>query len=126
MKKTASPTGITLPLTSAEIDRIQSIAGRNGGMESWLRSTLLGVLEVDEEEVEFEKEENCWAQEDSFFRPLTPEIIARQLKVMHDRWFDHTDREFDLEDNFESWMLCILIDAIESGGLTLKPSANPA
>ena len=61
-----------------------------------------------------------WSDEDRFFRPLTPESIARQLRVMQARWYDPVDRDFDLEDMYEQWMIEGLIAAIEDGGLTLK------
>jgi len=127
MKKSELTTGITLPLTSEEIDRIQAVASKNGGVESWLRSTLLGVLELDENEEKSDEElknGDDWTPAD-YFRPLTPAVIARQLRLIQDRWYQHDDRDFDIEDTFEEWMLDVLIDAIESGGLTLKtPSVN--
>jgi len=61
-----------------------------------------------------------WEFEDRIFRPLTPEAIARQLREMQTRWFNRNDRDFDLEDEYEEWMLEVLIAAIEEGGLTLK------
>ncbi len=61
-----------------------------------------------------------WEFEDRIFRPLTPEAIARQLREMQTRWFNRNDRDFDLEDEYEQWMLECLIVAIEEGGLTLK------
>ena len=64
--------------------------------------------------------ESSWSDEDRFFRPLTPESIARQLRDMQSRWFAPDVREFDLEDMYEQWMLESLIAAIENGGLTLK------
>ena len=64
--------------------------------------------------------ESSWSDEDRFFRPLTPESIARQLREMQSRWFAPDVREFDLEDMYEQWMLESLIAAIENGGLTLK------
>ena len=64
--------------------------------------------------------ESSWSEEDRFFRPLTPESIARQLREMQARWFAPDVREFDLEDMYEQWMLESLIAAIENGGLTLK------
>ena len=64
--------------------------------------------------------EASWSDEDRFFRPLTPESIARQLREMQARLFAPDVREFDLEDMYEQWMLESLIAAIENGGLTLK------
>lgn len=64
--------------------------------------------------------ESSWSDEDRFFRPLTPESIARQLREIHSRLFEPDVREFDLEDMYERWMLECLIAAIENGGLTLK------
>jgi hypothetical protein len=64
--------------------------------------------------------ESSWSDEDRFFRPLTPESIARQLREMQARLFAPDVREFDLEDMYEQWMLESLIAAIENGGLTLK------
>jgi hypothetical protein len=61
-----------------------------------------------------------WSDEDRFFRPLTTESIARQLREMQARWYNPDDREFDLEDRYEEWMMEALIAAIEEGGLTLK------
>jgi hypothetical protein len=61
-----------------------------------------------------------WSFEDRFFRPLTPESIARQLREMQTRWYNPDDREFDLEDMYEQWLMEGLITSIESGGLTLK------
>ena len=58
--------------------------------------------------------------QDRIFRSPTPEAIARQLRVMHTRWFNRTDRDYDLEDEYEEWMMEVLIAAIEEGGLTLK------
>ena len=64
--------------------------------------------------------EASWSDEDRFFRPLTPESIARQLREMQARLFAPDVREFDLEDMYEQWMLESLIAAIEDGGLKLK------
>jgi hypothetical protein len=64
--------------------------------------------------------EASWSDEDRFFRPLTPESIARQLREMQARLFAPDVREFDLEDMYEQWMMERLITAIEEGGLTLK------
>ena len=64
--------------------------------------------------------EASWEFEDRIFRPLTPEAIARQLREMQTRWFNRNDRDFDLEDEYEQWMLEVLIAAIEDGGLKLK------
>lgn len=61
-----------------------------------------------------------WEFEDRIFRPLTSEAVARQLREMQTRWFNRNDRDFDLEDEYEQWMLEVLIVAIEDGGLTLK------
>lgn len=61
-----------------------------------------------------------WSDEDRFFRPLTTESIALQLREMQARWYNPDDREFDLEDRYEEWMMEALIAAIEEGGLTLK------
>ena len=61
-----------------------------------------------------------WEFEDRIFRPLTPEAIARQLREMQTRWFNRNDRDFDLEDEYEQWMMEVLIAAIEEGGLKLK------
>lgn len=61
-----------------------------------------------------------WSDEDRFFRPLTTEAMVRQLREMHARWYNPDDREFDLEDRYEEWMMEALIVAIEEGGLTLK------
>jgi hypothetical protein len=67
-----------------------------------------------------EEAEASWSDEDRFFRPLTPESIARQLREMQARLFAPDVREFDLEDMYEQWMMERLITAIEEGGLTLK------
>jgi len=64
--------------------------------------------------------ESSWSDEDRFFRPLTPELIARQLREMLARWYEPDVREFDLEDMYEQWMLAALISSIEDGGLKLK------
>ncbi len=64
--------------------------------------------------------EGSWEFEDRIFRPLTPEAVARQLREMQTRWFNRNDRDFDLEDEYEQWMLEVLIVAIEEGGLKLK------
>jgi hypothetical protein len=64
--------------------------------------------------------EASWEFEDRIFRPLTPEAIARQLREMQTRWFNRNDRDFDLEDEYEQWMMEVLIVAIEEGGLKLK------
>jgi hypothetical protein len=58
--------------------------------------------------------------EERFFRPLTPEIIVDQLREMRLRWYNFEEREFDIEDQFENWLMAKLISAIEQGGLTLK------
>ena len=68
-----------------------------------------------------EKEaEASWEFEDRVFRPLTPEAIARQLREMQARWYNRNDRDFDLEDEYEQWMMEVLIAAIEDGKLKLK------
>ena len=64
--------------------------------------------------------EGSWEFEDRIFRPLTPEAVARQLREMQTRWFNRNDRDFDLEDEYEQWMMEVLIAAIEEGGLKLK------
>ena len=64
--------------------------------------------------------EGRWEFEDRIFRPLTPEAVARQLREMQTRWFNRNDRDFDLEDQYEEWMLEVLIAAIEDGKLNLK------
>jgi hypothetical protein len=51
---------------------------------------------------------------------LTPEIIVDQLREMRLRWYNFEEREFDIEDQFENWLMAKLISAIEQGGLTLK------
>ena len=64
--------------------------------------------------------EGRWEFEDRIFRPLTPEAVARQLREMQTRWFNRNDRDFDLEDEYEEWMMEVLIAAIEEGGLKFK------
>jgi hypothetical protein len=64
--------------------------------------------------------DDSFEHERRFFRPLTPEIIVEQLKEMRLRWYNYEDREFDIEDQFENWLMAKLISAIEEGGLTLK------
>ena len=127
MKKSQLTTGVTLPLNAEEIDRIHAVAGKHGGLENWLRSTLIGVLELDEdqESVEAEKSSDDWTPAD-YFRPLTPRIIARHLRSMKARWYQHDDRDFDVVDTFEEWMLDVLINSIDRGGLALKTApVNP-
>jgi hypothetical protein len=87
------------------------------------RETLLfqkmKIIESTNRSAEQEAE-SSWSFEDRFFRPLTPESIARQLREMQTRWYNPDDREFDLEDLYERWLMEGLITAVETGGLTLK------
>jgi hypothetical protein len=64
--------------------------------------------------------EASWELEDRIFRPLTSEAVTRQLREMQARWYNRRDREFDLEDEYEEWMMAALIAAIEEGSLTLN------
>jgi hypothetical protein len=64
--------------------------------------------------------EASWELEDRIFRPLTSEAVTRQLREMQARWYNRRDRDFDLEDEYEEWMMAVLIAAIEEGGLKLK------
>jgi hypothetical protein len=57
MKNTKS-TGVFLPLTHNEIKRLEAVAiNRRESLDCWLLTTILGVLEVDEDEAQFEKQE---------------------------------------------------------------------
>ncbi|MCX6973841.1 MAG: hypothetical protein NTZ94_05960 [Verrucomicrobia bacterium] len=60
-----------------------------------------------------------WDFQDQIFKPLTPDAIARQLRVVQARWFNRKDSDFDLEDEYEEWLFDVLINAIDAGGLTL-------
>lgn len=64
--------------------------------------------------------EASWELEDRIFRPLTSEAVTRQLREMQARWYNRRDRDFDLEDEYEEWLMAVLIAAIEEGGLKLK------
>jgi hypothetical protein len=136
MKKSVKPTGVFVPLSKTEISRLEELVKRRGeSVESWLLMVVLGSLESEEFDVAMDREsvaaihtgeeadmeaEASWEMEDRFFRPLTPCLVARQLTELKSRWYAREDRQFDLEDEFEIWMLSVLIDSIESGGLTLK------
>jgi hypothetical protein len=54
MKKT-QPTGVFLPLTRNEISRLEKVTSRRGeSVKDWLLLAVLGALECDEEEADFE------------------------------------------------------------------------
>ena len=117
MKNSELTTGVTLPLTTQEIDRIQNVAARNGGLEKWLRSSVLGLLELDEDR-EKAAEDQELAPSD-YFRPLTPWLISRQLRSIQKDFFDDEARDFEIEDSFSRYVLETLIEIIERGGLSL-------
>ena len=54
MKK-SEPTGVFLPLTRNEISRLEKVTSRRGeSVKDWLLLAVLGALECDEEEADFE------------------------------------------------------------------------
>jgi hypothetical protein len=90
---------IKIRLTTEEIDRIQAVAGTQGGIENWLRSTILGVLEVDEDQEEFDREET--ENQNRHKRPPNHQQIGRAIDdVIHD-FYRPEDREFDSRDFWE-------------------------
>jgi hypothetical protein len=128
-KKVEAPLMIEIP--AEDVHRIEKVAADGETPTEWVMALLRDVLETEEEAAEFKannpddpEAEKSWEKFDRYFRPLTPQIVARQLREMQERWYCHTDREMDTEDDFEQWMLAILIDSIESGGLKLKLPAE--
>jgi hypothetical protein len=127
-KKAEAPLMIEIP--AKDVNRIEKVTHGETPTE-WCLAVLRDVLETEEKAAEFKatnpddpEAEKSWEKLDRYFRPLTPQIVARQLREMQERWYCHNDREMDTEDDFESWMLAILIDSIESGGLKLKLPAE--
>lgn len=56
MKNTKS-SGVFLPLTATEIKRLEAVAKfRCESLDCWLLTTILGVLEVDEDEAKIEEQ----------------------------------------------------------------------
>jgi hypothetical protein len=136
MKKSVHPAGVNVPLSANEIERIEQLTKWRGqSLNDWLLLAVLRSIEADEAEAELHKQvtidpeegESTWGMQSRFFTPLTPSVIARQLRELCERWYDREDREFDLEEEFELYVLKAVIRSIESGRLTIrnsKPTLN--